>query len=372
MDRMQRELFKQKFPSVKSVIYGGSCFSPSLVQASMEQFPNAEFVQGYGMTETKWISFLQSEFHKRKGHATTEDLLRMSSVGRPVSSREDVFIEDLQQPFSGNPPADGSGIGQICFKPKVGMLGYFKNQEKTAEVWDGIAMRTGDVGKIDDEGFVYVLGRVKDIIPSSRGFNITPRDIEEVLYQHPAVGEAAVVGVYHPSGAGEAVVAFVSLKAGSELEVSAEELSQHCVESMPAWQMPDAIHVVREPLPKKDKMDRKAMQGSPFRQKVLANELLCAFPKRGTKSLNLNISEQDEVQALFKSMRNSLDAFDPEKLLKVFGNHDSTAQLMIQLLTSSQFFLKDWLQVFEAMGNCERRSFILQANSLLEAPSRLF
>merc|ERR1719434_370679 len=82
-------------------------------------------------------------------------------------------------------------------------MGYYANPEKTAEAMpDGKFVRTGDIGRIDEDGFLYIVGRVKDIIPAYKGFNVAPRDLEEVLYSHPSVGQASVVGVWHPAGEG--------------------------------------------------------------------------------------------------------------------------------------------------------------------------
>jgi len=380
MDRMQRELPHRQFTAVKNVIYGGSCFAPSLVQSSMEQFPNANFTQGYGMTETMMISFLGPEFHKRRGEATEQDMVRMGSAGCPIDPGA-IFIEDLARPFSYEAPPGEAGIGLICFKPgSSGFSGYYNDPEKTREVWDGISMRTGDVGRIDENGFVHILGRSKDIIPSYKGFNVSPRDIEETLYQVSCVGEAAVVGIYHPSGAGEAVVAYVSAKVGCRLR--AEELWQHCAENMASWQLPDAIHVTEMALPKKDKIDRVAIQGAPFRQALLAAELqwaseqLCAGGVGKHKAMDEQ--ERDVVQTLFEAMLSSAKGelfLSKDQLLKVFG---SSAEAADQALTcpahhtsGTSIAVTDLLRLLEVMDKHERDSFVLDANSLLKAPLRI-
>merc|ERR1719436_663757 len=119
------------------------------------------------------------------------------------------------------------------------MMGYYKNLEKTVDAMpDGKFVRTGDIGRFDEDGFLYVLGRVKDLIPTHRGFNVAPRDIEEVLYQHEQVGQAAVIGIPHPNGTGEMVVAWVTPKEGAQ-GLTVEALKEHCkAADMPAWQFP--------------------------------------------------------------------------------------------------------------------------------------
>lgn len=230
MNQMLQEMPNCTFKSMKHIMYSGSCFAPSLVQRSMEQFPNAAFTQGYGMTEVFPMAKLEPEHHKRSNEASPEDVVQMTSAGK-VSADADVFIEDLDQPGSGKAPLpEKNGVGQICARSKVTMIGYYGHPDKTKETMpDGKFVRTGDVGRISEDGFLYILGRVKDIIPAYKGFNVAPRDIEEILYAHPGVGQAAVVGAWHPSGAGEAVVAWVSAKAGAQL--SSGELKLHCEQS---------------------------------------------------------------------------------------------------------------------------------------------
>eukprot|EP00928_Gymnodinium_smaydae_P090838 TRINITY_DN74552_c0_g1_i1.p1 TRINITY_DN74552_c0_g1~~TRINITY_DN74552_c0_g1_i1.p1 ORF type:complete len:572 (-),score=54.22 TRINITY_DN74552_c0_g1_i1:155-1753(-) len=277
MDQMIQELPDRKFLSMRTIMYGGSCFAPRLIQRSMEQFPNANFRQGYGLTESLSVANLGPEYHKRLGEANEDDLLKMSSAGKPISPKS-VFIEDLDQPGSGlSPPIGCDGVGQICCKSRVSMMGYFANPVKTSEVMpDGEYIRTGDIGRVSQDGFLYVLGRIKDVIPTYRGFNVTPRDVESVLYQHSAVGQAAVVGICHPSGAGEAVVAWVA--ATGRCELRAQDLYEHFEESgMPSWQMPDAVHVAADPLPiVGGKIAKKDLQSVPFRQAAIATEILRA------------------------------------------------------------------------------------------------
>jgi len=372
MNQTLQEMPERKFGYMQKIMYGGSCFAPSLIQRSMGQFPNAAFVQGYGMTETFPISTLASKYHKLSGEASPEDMVRMTSAGKPVV-RENVFIEDLDQPGSGKPPPpEKEGVGQICARSSITMTGYFGNPEKTQETMpDGKFVRTGDVGKIDEDGFLYILGRVKDIIPAYKGFNVCPRDIEEVLYTHPGVGQAAIVGIWHPSGVGEAVVAWVSPKAGSRL--IPDELRVHCREAgLPTWQMPDAIYVCDQPLPANGgKIANKTLRTPEFRQRALV-ELIVLAEKRLQQSSDqasgLEPACSSEDEALVNQIIGDEDSMSMVKLEALFGDClPSALQALCPHSVDSAEPLERaaLLQLFTAMFAEEKAAFVLGASSLL-------
>mmetsp|Transcript_133179 Transcript_133179/g.425906 ORF Transcript_133179/g.425906 Transcript_133179/m.425906 type:complete len:651 (-) Transcript_133179:236-2188(-) len=354
MNQMIQELPDRRFEFVKKITYGGSCFAPALIQRSMGQFPNAAFTQAYGMTENLIMCSLAPQFHKHAGEASAEDLLRMSSAGK-ATFPEDLIIEDLRWPGSCMPPPpEKNGVGQICSRSGLVMMGYFANPEKTEEVMpDGRFVRSGDVGRISEDGFVYILGRIKEIIPTCKGFNVMPRDIEEVLYQHAAVGQASVVGICHPSGAGEAVVASVSVKAGCEL--SAADVKEHCKQlGMPTWQMPDAIHVVDGGLPTVgSKIAKEVLQSRSFRQEALVAELARARSKLSYQA------KSDNPAPLHHSDRAHLAELDI-----LFGD-------AVPALKGGEgdgfgdVRMCDWQDSLPSMTDVERESFILSARSLL-------
>merc|ERR1712048_1325426 len=125
----------------------------------------------------------------------------------------------------------------------------------------------GDLGKIDEDGFLYIVGRVKDIIPTRSGRNVVPRDVEDALYANAAVEEAKVVGIKHPDGAGDAVVAWVHTKSRS---LNAASL-QGNLQSLAAYQKPDAIYISENPLPKKsEKINQQMLASREFLQSRLA------------------------------------------------------------------------------------------------------
>jgi len=372
MNQTLQEMPDRTFRSVKSIMYGGSCFAPTLIQRSMAQFPNAAFAQGYGMTETFPISSLASEYHKLAGEASPEDMLRMTSAGKPAVC-ENVFIEDLDQPGSGMPPPpEKDGVGQICARSTITMTGYYGNPAKTKEALpDGKFVRTGDVGKIDEDGFLYILGRVKDIIPAYKGFNVCPRDIEEVLYTHPGVGQAAVVGIWHPSGAGEAVVAWVSAKAGARL--FPDDLRVHCEKAgMPTWQMPDAIYVCDRPLPTNgDKIANKTLRTAEFRQAALAEELVRACKKsqeeiqRAPASQPVRTSEDED---LVNQLLGNEDSLTLDKLEVLFGDCLPLALRVLRPCdadAATEVERIDLFRLLAVMVAEEKAAFVLGALSLL-------
>lgn len=136
-------------------------------------------------------------------------------------------------------------VGEIILKSPARMTGYYKNPTATAEALVDGWVRSGDLGRIDEEGYLYIVGRKKDLIIRG-GANIYPVDVEEVLFAHPAVAECAVVGV-PDSTFGETVKAFVVLKAGSA--VDAEQLAAHCRGLLAEYKVPSSIEFV-EGLPK--------------------------------------------------------------------------------------------------------------------------
>ncbi|CAE8622390.1 unnamed protein product [Polarella glacialis] len=380
MNQFLQEMPTRCFNSVKQVCYGGSCFAAGLVRCSMKQFPNATFTQIYGLTEVFPISMLGHQHHTPEDKATVADNFRMASAGKPLG--QGVFIEDLDLPGSGKPPPpEKDGVGQICAVAETVMMGYYKDPEKTREAMpDNKFVRTGDIGKIDQDGFLHIVGRIKDIIPSYGGFNVAPRDVEEVLYMHPSVGQAAVVGVYHPSGAGEAVVAWTTARAGAELTASA--LRRHCQEAgLPSWQMPDAIHVSSSPLPTVgSKIARQTLQGAEFRQRALLEDLSRAR-HRVLAGPEEDVQEQqhhpfnatcpaaagevsDEGGEAKVHNLSAFSASDAALFAQLLGG---TAPLGDQLVLEARGLqLAGWLRLLEAMPREEHSAFLLQATSLLK------
>jgi long-chain acyl-CoA synthetase len=170
--------------------------------------------------------------------------MRLGSVGKPVPGVE-VRIEGDED------------VGEICLRSRSVMLGYWQQPEATAEAVRDGWLYTGDLGYLDDDGYLYVVDRKKDLIIRG-GFNVFPRDVEEAIVEHPAVAAAGVVG-RRDDAHGEEVVAFVELHPGQD--VSAEELVSFCKERIGGYKYPRDVHLVGSlPLTPVGKVDRKALR----------------------------------------------------------------------------------------------------------------
>eukprot|EP00929_Paragymnodinium_shiwhaense_P013272 TRINITY_DN121134_c0_g1_i1.p1 TRINITY_DN121134_c0_g1~~TRINITY_DN121134_c0_g1_i1.p1 ORF type:complete len:676 (-),score=126.60 TRINITY_DN121134_c0_g1_i1:421-2448(-) len=366
MNQFVQELPHQKFPGVKLLTYGGSCFPPALVQKSMEQFPAAKFRQMYGMTEAFPIASLPFDKHKRASEGGPADLAIMSSAGIPSC---DVSIEDMDKPGSGLPPPPAKkGVGQVCAACTYMMSGYSKNPGKTEEALpDGKYMRTGDVGRLDEEGHLFILGRVKDIIPTYRGFNVAPRDIEEVMYSHPAVAEAQVVGLTHPCGAGDMVVAWAHAKTGKT--ITATDMRQHCINAgLPAWQVPEVFNISSESLPKNGgKLNKKTLQDPAFGSGYLLASMRAALVPPGME-ISYATSEADDV---FGKLSAGGQVVCEAILEEVFG--DAAAGLLEALRERSPSMTADvaaWRSCLSGMPANERTYWLLQVGSLIATRDR--
>ena len=222
--------------SLKTCIYGGSPMPEGLMLRAMEKVPSWGFYQIYGMTETGgFATMLRWRDHVDSG----EKASRLRSAGQAAFGCEVRVVRP-----DGSDSPTGS-IGEIIVRSDFLMLGYLNNPEATAfSLRDGW-MYTGDAGFLDDDGFLYVADRVKDMIVSG-GENVYSVEPERALFLHPAVREAAVIGI--PSEQwGEAVHAVVVLKDGAS--ATAEELIAHCRTLIGGYKCPRSIEFRVEPLP---------------------------------------------------------------------------------------------------------------------------
>lgn len=213
--------------SVRFIINGGEKMPEALIRRLQDAFPKAWFADAYGLTETvSGDTFLD----KRK------TLERLGSVGKPCLHLEVQIWNQAGQ------PAGPREQGEIVLRgPKV-FKGYWRNPEATEAAFRGGWFHTGDLGYLDEDGYLYIVDRVKDIIISG-GENIASLEVERVLYEHPAVLEAAVVG--RPDERwGEVPVAFVVVKSGGD--TSEQELLEHCREHLAKFKTPKAVRFTDE------------------------------------------------------------------------------------------------------------------------------
>ncbi|MDN4174246.1 AMP-binding protein [Nocardioides sp. SOB77] len=225
--------------SLRSFGSGGAPLPPAL-REEVEKRLGVVILEGYGCTESSAVVT-----------ASTMDANRPGSVGRPVPHAEVAVLDP-----SGRALPAGED-GEICVRGPGVMLGYWNEPELTARtVVDGW-LHTGDIGHLDDDGFLYVVDRLKDLIIRG-GFNVFPRDVEDALLTHPEVTSAACVGRPDPVS-GEEVVAVVAVQPGST--VTGEELVAYARERLAAYKYPREVVVVEAvPLTSVGKTDRKAVR----------------------------------------------------------------------------------------------------------------
>jgi fatty-acyl-CoA synthase len=221
------------YDTLRLMVYGASPIAESTLARALEAF-GCDFGQGYGMTETaSCVTFLLPEDHRR-ALAGRPELLR--SAGRPVLGTEVRVVDEGDRPL-----ATGE-LGEIVARGPQLMRGYWNRPEATAEAMRGGWMHTGDAGSFDDEGYLYVRDRVKDMIVSG-GENVYPREVEEVLFHHPAVADAAVIGVPDPRW-GETVRAVVVLRPGAG--ASADALMDFCRGRIADYKRPRSVTFLDE------------------------------------------------------------------------------------------------------------------------------
>ena len=220
--------------SVRTISYGSSPATPALIRDLYDNF-DCQLVQFYGLTETTggWLTFLRHQEHLR-GINGEEHLL--TSCGRAAPHVE-VSVRTAQ-----GEPVPTNEIGEIWVRGEILTAGYLNRPEDNAELFRGDWISTHDMGKKDEEGFIYLTDRKKFLIITG-AFNVYPVVVENVLAEHPAVREVAVIGAPHPDW-GEAVVGAVSLMAGEQ--VSGEELIEFCRDKVGKWEVPKFIDILDE------------------------------------------------------------------------------------------------------------------------------
>ncbi|MFY9588890.1 MAG: long-chain fatty acid--CoA ligase [Actinomycetota bacterium] len=202
---------------------------PVELAEEFEKRTGARVLEGYGLTETSpTVSVMRRE-----------DPRRLGSCGKPVPNIEVAILDDDDKPV-----ATGE-TGEVCVKGPNVMKGYYNLPDATADAMRSGWFHTGDMGHLDEDGYLYITERKKDMIIRG-GFNIYPRDVEEVLYGHPAVLEAAVVGIPDPK-MGEEVRAYVVLRPGET--ATADELMDYACEHLARYKTPKDVHFL-DALPK--------------------------------------------------------------------------------------------------------------------------
>jgi long-chain acyl-CoA synthetase len=214
------------FKSVYALISGGEPLSAALREGFKQRF-GVTLLEGYGLTETSPVVALNTPQASKPG-----------SVGKPLPGVQVKIVDDKDK------PAAMGASGEVWMKGPMIMKGYFNLPDETAKVLtaDGY-FKTGDLGMIDEEGFLHITGRKKDLIIVA-GEKAVPREIEELIMKHPAVREAAVVGK-KDAGRGEVVVAFVTAKEGQT--ITPEQVRDFArSQGLMQWKVPREVFVVED------------------------------------------------------------------------------------------------------------------------------
>jgi long-chain acyl-CoA synthetase len=225
------EINKIDMTSIKGC-FSGSAPLPVEVIKDFEEITGAVIVEGFGLTETSPVTHINPFAGGKR---------KVGSIGIPISDTE-CRIVDLNDGKTDVPVGE---TGELLIKGPQVMKGYWNKPEETAETLTDGWLHTGDIAKMDEEGYFYIVDRIKDMIISS-GYNVFPRDIDEVFYEHPKVVEACSIGIPHPTR-GEAIKVFVVLKEGET--ATQEELIEYCKDKLATYKLPAEIEFKKE-LPK--------------------------------------------------------------------------------------------------------------------------
>jgi long-chain acyl-CoA synthetase len=211
--------------SLRLCVSGGAAMPAEVMRAFEKQF-GCMILEGYGLSETSPVASFNHPDRERKP----------GTIGQAIAGVQMRVQNDDGAPL---PPGE---IGEIAIRGDNVMKGYWRRPQETAEAMAGGWLRTGDLGRVDPEGYFTIVDRKKDMIIRG-GLNVYPREVEEVLYEHPAVAEAAVIGVPDPL-LGEEVAAVVKLKQGASADSG--ELREHVKRQLAAYKYPRHVWIADE------------------------------------------------------------------------------------------------------------------------------
>jgi long-chain acyl-CoA synthetase len=240
---------KYDVSSIRACISGAAGLPPE-VQEGFEKLTGGKLVEGYGLSEATPVTHCNPIYGKRK---------EGSWIGVPFPDT-DAAILDLE---TGEKELGVGDIGELCIRGPQVMKGYWNMPTETANALRGGWLHTGDIARMDTDGFFQIVDRKKDMILGTGGYNIYPREVEDVLYEHPKVLEAAVAGAPLGQERGERVKAYVVLQEGET--ATEEEIIDYCRENLAYYKVPKFVEF-RDELP-------KTMVGKILRRVLVEEEL---------------------------------------------------------------------------------------------------
>jgi long-chain acyl-CoA synthetase len=221
MDTQGRDL-----SSLRVGVSGGAAIPGEVIKAFEEKFPGVVILEGYGLSESASTTTFNVNAEQRK----------VLSIGKPIWGVEVRVVDDEDKEL----PAGEEHVGEIVIRGHNIMKGYYNKPEATAEAFKNGWFHTGDLAYKDEDGYFFIVDRKKDLIIRG-GYNVYPREIEEVLYANPSIAEAAVIGKPDEK-LGEEVVAVVTLKEGAS--TTSEEVIAYCKERLAAYKYPREVRIV--------------------------------------------------------------------------------------------------------------------------------
>ncbi len=232
----QTEFEQYDLASLKCLIYGASPMPEALIRRAIEMLPGVKFLQAYGQTEASpLVTVLPDEYHLLDSPSSS----KLRAAGQAIPGVELNIVDDHgQQVRCGT-------VGEITVRGANVMQGYWQRPEMTAATIRNGWLHTGDGGYLDDDGFLFVVDRLKDMIVSG-GENVFSAEVENVISYHPAVAECAVIAVPDEKW-GERVHAVVRLR--ENMQISEEELMAHCRQAIAGFKCPRSVEFQQEPLP---------------------------------------------------------------------------------------------------------------------------
>jgi long-chain acyl-CoA synthetase len=228
---LQADISGRDLSTLRVGVSGGAAIPGEIIRAFEEKFPGVVILEGYGLSETASTTTFNINAEQRK----------VLSIGKPIWGVQVHVVDKEDKPL----PPGPDHVGEIVIRGHNVTKGYYKNSEATAEAFRGGWFHTGDLAYADDDGYLFIVDRSKDLVIRG-GYNVYPREIEEVLFAHPAVAEAAVIGKPDEK-LGEEILAYVVLKPGAT--VTPGEIISYAKERLAAYKYPRDVRITDD-LPK--------------------------------------------------------------------------------------------------------------------------